>query len=182
MHTATRQRRTAEDHFEVVIRLQQSRNSQPSDATLRLRAQALLKDILMSRLELEADINAHEYVHARGFGDLGRALAASRALQVAFEGFRAVVPTARANLSVVLDSSEPDETASAHTSLSVEQKELLDSAKPSQVLITQAFYDESRTTNPLCDLRPCARESTNFYGPVSRDSASYRPKRSSCRP
>ena len=92
MQTVTPHRRTAEDHFEVVIRLRQSRNSQPSDATLRLRAQALLKDILMSRLEMEAEINAHEYVHTRGFGDLGRALAASRALQLAFEGFRSAVP------------------------------------------------------------------------------------------
>jgi hypothetical protein len=133
--------RTTKDHFELVVRLQQSRSSHPSDAALRLRAQALVKDILMSRLDVDAEINAHEYVHSQGFDDFGRVLAASRALQVAFEGFRAVVPTARANLSVVLDSSEPDETASAHNRLSVEQKDLLDSAKPSQVLITQAFYD-----------------------------------------
>ena len=112
MQTVTPHRRTAEDHFEVVIRLRQSTNGQPSDPTLRLRAQALLKDILMSRLELEAEINAHESVHTRGFGDLGRALAASRALQLAFEGFRTAVPAARANVSVVLDSYAPDETVS----------------------------------------------------------------------
>jgi hypothetical protein len=141
MQTVTQSGRTAKDRFELVIRLQQSRGSQPSDAGLRLRAQALLKDILMSRLELEAEINAHEYVHTRGFDDLGRALAASRALQVAFEGFRTAVPTARTNVSVVLDSSVPDEVAPAQASLSVEQKDLLDFAKPSQVLITQAFYD-----------------------------------------
>jgi hypothetical protein len=141
MQTATQHGRTAKDRFELVIRLQQSRGSQQSDAGLRLRAQALLKDILMSRLELEAEINAHEYVHTQGFDDLGRALAASRALQVAFEGFRTVVPTARANVSVVLDSSAPDELAPAQARLSIEQKDLLDFAKPSQVLITQAFYD-----------------------------------------
>jgi len=95
----------------------------------------------MSRLEVEAEINAQEYVHTQGYDDLGRALAASRAMQVAFEGFRTVVPTARANVSVVLDSSLPDEAASGQASLSVEQKDLLDVAKPSQVLITQAFYD-----------------------------------------
>src|SRR5580700_8079545 len=117
MQTVTPHRRTAEDHFEVVIRLRQPRGSQPSDAGLRLRAQALLKDILMSRLELEAEINAHEYVHTRGFDDLGRALAASRALQVAFEGFRTAVPTARTNVSVVLDSSVPDEPAHAQNGL-----------------------------------------------------------------
>jgi hypothetical protein len=141
MQTVTQHGRTAKDRFELVIRLQQSRGTQPSDAGLRLRAQALLKDILMSRLAVEAEINAHEYVHTQGFDDLGRALAASRALQVAFEGFRAVVPAARANVSVVLDSSVPDELAPAQASLSVEQKDLLDFAKPSQVLITQAFYD-----------------------------------------
>jgi hypothetical protein len=146
MQTVTPQRRTAEDHFEVVIRLRQSTNSQPSDATLRLRAQALLKDLLMSRLQMEVEINAHEYVHTRGFGDLGRALAATRALQLAFEGFRTVVPGARANLSVVLDSSAPEETA--QDGLSVEQKDLLDFSKPSQVLITQAFYDRIASYQP----------------------------------
>ena len=44
--------------------------------------------------------------------------------------------------SVVLDSSLPDEAVSA--GLSVEQKDLLDVAKPSQVLITQAFYEQNR--------------------------------------
>jgi hypothetical protein len=146
--------RTTKDHFELVVRLQQSRSSHPSDAALRLRAQALVKDILMSRLDVDAEINAHEYVHSQGFGDFGRVLAASRALQVAFEGFRAVVPTARANLSVVLDSSEPDETASAHNRLSVEQKDLLDSAKPSQVLITQAFYDRIAHYQPALRSSP----------------------------
>jgi hypothetical protein len=141
MQTVTQHGRTAKDRFELVIRLQQSRSSQPADAGLRLRAQALLKDILMSRLEVEAEINAHEYVHTQGFDDLGRALAASRALQVAFEGFRTVVPASRANVSVVLDSSAPEEAVSGGASLSVEQKDLLDFAKPSQVLITQAFYD-----------------------------------------
>jgi hypothetical protein len=141
MQTVTQHGRTAKDRFELVIRLQQARGNQPADAGLRLRAQALLKDILMSRLEVEAEINAHEYVHTQGFDDLGRALAASRALQVAFEGFRTVVPAARANVSMVLDSSAPEEGAPAQASLSVEQKDLLDFAKPSQVLITQAFYD-----------------------------------------
>jgi hypothetical protein len=141
MQNVTPPGRTAKDRFELVIRLQQSRGNQPADDGLRLRAQALLKDILMSRLEVEAEINAHEYVHTQGFDDLGRALAASRAMQVAFEGFRTVVPAARANVSVVLDSSLPDEGVSGQGGISVEQKDLLDVAKPSQVLITQAFYD-----------------------------------------
>ena len=36
----------------------------------------------MSRLEVEPEINAREYVHTQGFGDLGRALAASRAVRL----------------------------------------------------------------------------------------------------
>ncbi len=141
MQNVTQHGRTAKDRFELVIRLRQSRGNQPADAGLRLRAQALLKDILLSRLELETEIDAHEYVHTQGFDDFGRALAASRAMQVAFEGFRTAVPAARANVSVVLDSYLPGEAVSGEESLSVEQKDLLDVAKPSQVLITQAFYD-----------------------------------------
>jgi hypothetical protein len=158
MQNVTAHGRTAKDHFELVIRLQQSRSSPPSDATLRLRAQALVKDILMSRLEVDAEINAQEYVHTQGFDDLGKALAASRALQVAFEGFRAVVPAARPNLSMILDSCAPDEAASTYARLSVEQKELLDSAKPSQVLITQAFYDR------IAHYQPALRSSTLRVG------------------
>jgi hypothetical protein len=149
MQTATQNGPTAKDRFELVIRLRQSKGNQPVDAGLRLRAQALLKDILMSRLEVEAELNAHEYVHTQGFDDLGRALAATRAMQVAFEGFRTVAPAARANVSMVLDSSLPDDAVSA--GLSVEQKDLLDVAKPSQVLITQAFY------NRIADCQPALR-------------------------
>jgi hypothetical protein len=135
----------------LVLRLQQSRNGQPTDgsAGLRLRAHALVKDILMSRLDIEAEVGAHEYVHAQGFADLGKALAASRALQVAFEGFRSAVPSGRANVSVVLDSLGPEEAQTAHTGPSVEQKDLLDSARPSQVLITQAFYKRIAHCQPL---------------------------------
>ncbi len=154
MQNATAHGRTAKDHFELVIRLQQSRSNPPSDATVRVRAQALVKDILMSRLEVDAEINAQEYVHTQGFNDLGKALAASRALQVAFEGFRTVVPAARPNLSMILDSCAPDETGSGYTRLSVEQKELLDSAKPSQVLITQAFYDRIAHYQPALRSSP----------------------------
>ena len=60
----------------------------------------------------------------------------------------AAVPAARANVSVVLDSSAPDETTTSNAGLSVEQKDLLDLAKPSQVLITQAFYDRIAVYQP----------------------------------
>ena len=151
MPTVTQQDRTAKDRFELVLRLQQSRNGQPTDgsAGLCLRAHALVKDILMSRLDIEAEVGAQEYVHAQGFADLGKALAASRALQVAFKGFRSAVPSGRANVSVVLDWFGPEEAQTAHASPSVEQKDLLDSAKPSQVLITQAFYKRIAHCQPL---------------------------------
>lgn len=143
MPTASHPSRAAEDQFELVIRLHQARSGHPSDgaADWRSRAQALVKDTLMSRLEVDPQVGAQDYVHTRGFSDLGKALAASRALQVAFEGFRSAAPSGRANVSVVLDSSGPEEAHSAYAGPSVEQKELLDSAKPSQVLVTQAFYD-----------------------------------------
>jgi hypothetical protein len=151
MPTVTQQDRAAKDQFELVLRLQQSRNGHPTDgsAGLRLRAHALVKDILMSRLDIEAEVGAQEYVHAQGFTDLGKALAASRALQLAFEGLRSAVPSGRANVSVVLDSSGPEEAQTGHASPSVEQKDLLDSAKPSQVLITQAFYKRIAHCQPL---------------------------------
>src|SRR5579859_1286783 len=149
MQTAPQNGQTAKDRFELVIRLRHLKGNQPADPGLRLRAQALLKDILMSRLEVEAEISAHEYVHTQGFDDLGRALAASRTMKVAFEGFRSVVPAARADVSMVLYSSLPDEAASAVPS--VQQKDLLDVAKPSQVLITQAFY------NRIADYQPALR-------------------------
>ena len=149
-------RQTAEHHFELVIRLQPSRSNHPADGALRLRAQALVKDILMSRLEVDPEINAHGYVHTQGFTDLGRALAASRALQFAFEGFRNAVPTPPANIAVVLDSSAPEEAAAEQAGPSVEQKELLASAKPSQVLITQAFYDRIAHSQPALRSSPRA--------------------------
>jgi hypothetical protein len=151
MPTVTQQDRAAKDQFELVLRFQQSRNGHPTGglAGLRLRAQALVKDILLSRLDIEAEVGAQEYVHARGFNELGKALAASRALQLAFEGFRSAVPSGRANVSVVLDSFGPEEAQTVHAGPSVEQKDLLEVAKPSQVLITQAFYKKIAHCQPL---------------------------------
>jgi hypothetical protein len=45
----------------------------------------------MSRLEADVDVTAQEYVHIRGFCDLGKALGAGRALQLAFEGSAGIV-------------------------------------------------------------------------------------------
>jgi hypothetical protein len=143
MATMTQQDRATQEPFELVLRLQQSRSSQLSDSAtgLRLRAQAVVKDLLMSRLEVDTDVTAQELVHIHGFCDLGKALGASRALQLAFEGFCSAVPNG-ANVSMVLDSSAPEDAFSVDPGPSIEHKDLLASAKPFQVLVTQAFYNK----------------------------------------
>ena len=150
MTNSSQQSEASEDQFELVLRIQQSRGSHPTDgaADLRSRAQALVRDTLMSRLEVDPEMGANDYVHTRGFSDLGKALAASRALQMAFEGFRSAIPSGRASISMVLDSSAPGEALPSYAGPSVEQKDVLDSAKPSQVLVTQAFYDRVAQYQP----------------------------------
>ena len=100
-------------------------------------------------------------------------------MQVAFEGFRTAVPAARANVSMVLDSSLPDE---ASAGLSVEPKDLLDVAKPSQVLITQAFYNRIAGYQPALRTFPLRAGVTNSCGRTSSDWTSWRLKWSSRRP
>lgn len=102
----------------------------------------------MSRLEVEATVTAQEYVHIHGFCDLGKALGASRALQLALEGFCSAVPNG-ANVSMVLDSSAPDDAFFVDPGPSVEQKDLLATAKPFQVLVTQAFYNKLQHQQPV---------------------------------
>jgi hypothetical protein len=150
MATITQQDRGTEGPFELVLRLQQVRNGHPADAAGgRSRAHALVKDILKTRLEVETETGGESYLRAQGYADLGKALAASRALQLAFEGFRSAAPAGRANISVVVDSSAPEEGQMGHASPSVEQRDLLDLAKPSQVLITQALYNRIAHCQPL---------------------------------
>jgi hypothetical protein len=150
MATIIQENRVAQEPFELVLRLQQSRSGQPSDnpTGLRLRAQAVVKDLLMSRLEIDATVTAQEYVHIHGFCDLGKALGASRAVQLAFEGFCSAVPNG-ANVSMVLDSSPPEDAFFVDPGPSVEQKDLLASAKPFQVLVTQAFYNKLQHHQPV---------------------------------
>jgi hypothetical protein len=132
---------TTDPCFELVIRLQCSRGNRGDEASARLRAQALVKDILVSKLGVEPEIGAQEYVQAQGFKDAGKAFSASRALQTAFEGFRTALPPVRTNIAVLLDACPPEEAPRWLASPSLEQKELLNSAKSCQVLITQAFYE-----------------------------------------
>jgi hypothetical protein len=150
MATMTQQDRAVQEPFELVLRLQQSRSSQLADsaAGLRSRAQAVVKDLLMSRLEVDVDVTAQEYVHVHGFCDLGRALGASRALQLAFEGLCSAVPNG-ANVSIILDSSAPEDAFSVDPGPTVEHKDLLASAKPFQVLVTQAFYNKLQYPQPV---------------------------------
>jgi hypothetical protein len=150
MATITQENRVAQEPFELVLRLQQSRSGQPSDSAtaLRLRAQAVVKDLLMSRLEVDATVTAQEYVHIHGFCDLGKALGVSRALQLALEGFCSAAPNG-ANVSMVLDSSAPEDAYFVDPGPSVEQKDLLATAKPFQVLVTQAFYNKLQHRQPV---------------------------------
>ena len=154
MQNVTSVSRPNREHFALILRLRQSRSSPPPDSALRLRALALVRDVLRSRLDADVTENAQEWVHCEGFADLGRALAASRALQFAFEGFRSVAPAERSSICMVLDSSGPEETAAAAGGPSVEQKDLLGAAKPAQVLITQAFYDRIAPYQPALRSSP----------------------------
>jgi hypothetical protein len=150
MPNATREDWAYEDRLELVLHLQQSRSTHsPDAAAARARAQVLIQDILGSRLGVEAEAGGGNYLRAHGFTDLGKALAASRALQLAFEGFRSASSAGRPNISLVLDSFSAEEAQPSYTGASIEQKDLLRLAKPSQVLITQALYDRIGPCQPL---------------------------------
>jgi hypothetical protein len=146
MPNATREDWAYEDRLALVLHLQQSRSTHsPDAAAARARAQVLIQDILGSRLGVEAEAEGRNYLRAHGFTDLGKALAASRALQLAFEGFRGASSAGRLNISLLLDSFSAEE----YSSPSVEQKDLLRLARSSQVLITQALYDRIGPCQPL---------------------------------
>jgi hypothetical protein len=150
MPNATREYWAYEDRLELVLHLQQSRSTHsPEAAAARARAQVLIQDILGSRLGVEAEPDGRNYLRAHGFTDLGKALAASRALQLAFEGFRGASAAGRTNISLVLDSFSEEETPTSYTGPSVEQKDLLRIARSSQVLITQALYERIGPCQPL---------------------------------
>ena len=150
MPNATREDWADEDRLELVLHLQQSRSTHsPDAAAARARAQVLIKDILGTRLGVEAEADGENYLRAHGFTDLGKALAASRALQHAFEGFRTAGSAGRPNISLVLDSFSEEDGHTSYASPSVEQKDLLRLAKSSQVLITQALYDRIGPCQPL---------------------------------
>src|ERR1700733_7327012 len=159
MFNVNQEHRTNEDRLELVVRLGHLRGSPTAEAAAaRSRAQALAKDILRSRLDVEAEAGAGNYLCAQGFNDLGKALAATRALQLAFEGFRSVAPGARTNVSMVLDSVSSEEALQRRASPSVEQKELLALAKTSQVLVTQSLFESVAACQPLAlrSFPPCA--------------------------
>jgi hypothetical protein len=150
MRDTTRDDQGLDDRLELVLHLRQFRSTHsPDAAAARARAQMLIQDILGSRLDVEAKAHGENYLRAHGFTDLGKAVAASRALQLAFEGFRSAGSAGRPNISLVLDSFSADEAHTSYASPSVEQKELLRLAKPCQVLITQALYDRIGPCQPL---------------------------------
>lgn len=147
MTTLLSEDRTADQQFEILLSLQlRSGRSSETDSRLRSSATALVTDILLSKLNAEADLLAPELMHVRGFCDMERALVACRALQVAFEGFCQV--TQAAGVSLVVDSG-PRDVLTAGQSPSTAQIELLGSARPFQVLVAQAFYDKLQRRQPV---------------------------------
>jgi hypothetical protein len=147
MTTLLSEDQNADQQFEMLVCLQ-FRNEGSSEAASRLRssAAALVEDVLLSKLNVEADVHAPELVHVRGFCDIESALVACRALQVAFEGFCHVTPQG-AGVSVVLDAT-PVDALLAGQNPSISQRELLGTARPFQVLVTQSFYEKLQRRQP----------------------------------
>jgi hypothetical protein len=141
----------AKQPVQVLIRLWHARSgghSEVHDET-GSRAQMLVDDVLSSTLEATAVHRQEGYVSASGINHLGQILAASRALQEAFEGFRATSPSAKTTVSVVLDRPLPGESDTRPSSPSLELTSLLGITRPGQVLITQSFYKFLDGCQPL---------------------------------
>jgi hypothetical protein len=135
----------------VLIRLWRARSSAHSEGSgdRGSRAQMLIEDVLGSTLEATTDHWREGYVCASGINNLSRTLAASRALQEAFEGFRPTVPSARTTISVVVDRPISGEPSALPSTPSLELTSLLDITSPGQVLITQSFYKFVDSGQPL---------------------------------
>jgi hypothetical protein len=135
----------------VLIRLWHTQSGVHSeiDKGPSARAQMLVDDVLTSTLEAIAIDRREGYVSASGINHLGRTLAATRALQEAFEGFHAAVPSAKTTLSVVLDRPLAGESDARLSNPSLELTSLLDITGPGQVLITQSFYKFVDGCQPL---------------------------------
>jgi hypothetical protein len=144
----------AEGQISLVLRLYLANSDSHAEGVEKLRwyAQTLIQDILRSKLGLEIE-DAGQYLRAQGVSNLGNALATSRTLQYAMEGFSSAFPSTQASLSMVLDSSVSEDPLADYTGPSSgpfsDLGELLGEARPSQVLITQAFYDRVAHCRPL---------------------------------
>jgi hypothetical protein len=136
---------------QVLIRLWHGRSNAHSEGNEDpgSLAQMLVEDVLGFTLEARTDLWRDGYVCASGINNLSRTLAASRALQEAFEGFRATVPSARTTISVVVDRPISGESGALPSSPSLELTSLLDITSPGQVLITQSFYKFVDSGQPL---------------------------------
>jgi hypothetical protein len=147
MTTLLSEDRRADLQCEILLCLHLSEEgSSESASRLRSSAGALIKDVLFSKLDIEAEVNAPEMVHVRGSCDIESALATCRVLQLAFEGF-CRINLQVAGVSVLLDA-EPYQALSADQKPSPAQTKLLASADPFQVLVTQSFYAELQRRVP----------------------------------
>jgi hypothetical protein len=136
---------------QMLIRIWHARSSahagRNEDASSK--AQMLAEDVLSFTLTAKTDRGPKGYVCAWGMTEPGRALAASRALQEAFEGFRGAAPAGKTTVAVVVDKSAAGEMEAHSSRPSLELTSLLDVASPGQVLITQSFYKGAETCQPL---------------------------------
>ncbi len=130
------------EQFQLLVRLWQTRSGGTANfkSSSRLRAKELIEDILAAKFDGKPEASEEGYLSSIGIGDAFQALAASQALQLAFEGFREADPPGHASVSIMLAQAAES---------SVEQVSLLELAKPSQVLITQSFYDWAAHFHPL---------------------------------
>lgn len=136
---------------QVLIRLWHARSNPHADAKQEtsLRARALVEDILASSLDSTTSEATEDCMYASGLNNLSRTLAASRALQEAFDGFRAAVPSGKTTVSLVLDAPLSGKSGAALTGPSMELNSLLEVARPGQVLITQSFYKRIESCQSL---------------------------------
>ncbi len=137
--------------MQVLIRLWHGGSNRHAETNQEtgLRARALIEDILSSSLGSATSEGTEGYIYASGLNNVSRTLAASRALQEAFEGFRAVAASGKTTVSLVLDAPPSGKSEPVVASPSMELNSLLEVARPGQVLITQSFYKRIESCQPL---------------------------------
>jgi hypothetical protein len=131
---------SGDGQYALIVRLA-SRNGVPCETGVSARAYALIGDLVRSRLLTESVTGDDEFVYTTGIGNLGAALATTRMLQFAWEGFLRENNGVPCRLTVLVDSARPGAP-------SAEQKRVCELAKPAQVLLTQAICERFARAAP----------------------------------